>query len=549
MMDDPTPRPPGQTGEEGAARPAGLQRGAVGLAGDFIGAISDVAPTLDVGLTLAAFVIAVGLAGPSSILITGVAMLCVATGYARLNRAEPNAAAGVPWLRRIMPAFGFAMGLLVILTITFILISNVSLMGSTILSLFNSSLTSNAFVVWVVGAAVLFLTVVIAVFGLRVQIRFQGVIVILEYAIVIICAAAILWAHANGRLSNAPHPSLSWLSPTSGSGGISAGIVLGVFTLGGWENPIYLAEEQRNARRDPGRAAYLGIIWGAIFIAFLLFAFQSAAPASEMVKHGGNVLGFATGLVLPQPWPTLIDLALISSLVGGIQATASDGARTAFGMARAVVAGVLYLVKDFPRLEAAKRGRVWERFSGGELSGKSATIIGLGAVGRPVGLALHQLGVTVTGVSRRAGRPAPPGFAAVTPIDHLDEAISGADLLVVCCPLTSETRGLVGHRQLSLLRPGAIVTNIARGPVIDQTALLAALEGGHLGGAVLDVFDEEPLPAGSRFWTLPNVLVSPHSASTATDENARLVQLFTDNLRRFLDGLPLLNVFCADRGY
>jgi amino acid transporter len=334
-MDDSTPRPPGPTGEEQAARPAGLQRGAIGLAGDFIGAISDVAPTLDVGLTLAAFVIAVGLAGPSSILITGVAMLCVATGYARLNRADPNAAAGVPWLRKIMPAFGFAMGLLVILTITFILISNVSLMGSTVLSLFNSGLTSNAFVVWAIGASLLFLTVVIAVFGLRVQIRFQGIIVIFEYAIVIFCAAAILWAHANGRLSHAPHPSLGWLSPTSSGGSISAGIVLGVFTLGGWENPIYLAEEQRNARRDPGRAAYLGIVWGAIFIAFLMFAFQSAAPASEMVKHGGNVLGYATGLVLPQPWPTLIDLALLSSLIAGIQATASDGARTAFGMARA----------------------------------------------------------------------------------------------------------------------------------------------------------------------------------------------------------------------
>ena len=218
-------------------------------------------------------------------------------------------------------------------------------------------------------------------------------------------------------------------------------------------------------------------------------------------------------------------------------------------LAEFVVAGVLYLVKDFPRLEAAKRQRVWERFSGGELSGKSAAIIGLGAVGRPVGLALHQLGVTVTGVSRRAGLAAPPGFAAVTAVDHLDDAISGADLLIVCCPLTSETRGLVGHRQLSLLRPDAIVTNIARGPVIDQTALLAALEGGQLGGAVLDVFDEEPLPAGSRFWTLPNVLVSPHSASTATNENARLVQLFTGNLRRFLDGRPLLNLFHADRGY
>jgi glyoxylate/hydroxypyruvate reductase len=85
--------------------------------------------------------------------------------------------------------------------------------------------------------------------------------------------------------------------------------------------------------------------------------------------------------------------------------------------------------------------------------------------------------------------------------------------------------------------------------VIDETALLAALESGRLGGAVLDVFDTEPLPADSRFWTLPNVLVSPHSASTASNENARLVQLFTDNLRRFLDGRPLLNPFHADRGY
>jgi amino acid transporter len=334
-MDNSPPNSPGQTGDGESTHPIGLQRGAVGLFGDFVGAISDVAPTLDVGLTLAAFVIAVGLAGPSTILITGAAMLCVATGYARLNRAEPNAAAGVRWLQKIMPAFGFAMGLLVVLTITFILISNVSLMGSTVLSLFNSSLTSNAFAVWAVGAALVFLAIAIAVVGVRVQIRFQAVVVILEYAIVVICAGAILWAHASGRLSHAPHPALSWLSPMSATnGGLSAGIVLGVFTLGGWENPIYLAEEQRNATRDPGRAAYLGIIWGSIFIAFLMFAFQSAAPASELQKHAGNVLGYATGLVLPQPWPTLIDLALISSLSAGIQATASDGARTAFGMAR-----------------------------------------------------------------------------------------------------------------------------------------------------------------------------------------------------------------------
>jgi amino acid transporter len=282
--------------DEGAHDSGGLQRGAVGLLGDFVGAISDVAPTLDVGLTLAAFVMTVGVAGPSS----------------------------------------FAMGLLVVLTILFILISNVSLTGTTVLSLFNTDLVNNALAVWAVGAACVFGTVIVAVFGVRVQIRFQGDILVLEYAIVIFCAGAILWARARGHLSAAPHPSLSWLSPTSatGSGGIAAGIVLGVFTLGGWENPIYLAEEQRHSSKDPGRAAYLGIIWGSVFIAFLMFAFQAAAPADELQKHGGNVLAYATGLALPSPWPTLINLALISSLAAGIQATASDGARTAYGMAR-----------------------------------------------------------------------------------------------------------------------------------------------------------------------------------------------------------------------
>jgi glyoxylate/hydroxypyruvate reductase len=221
----------------------------------------------------------------------------------------------------------------------------------------------------------------------------------------------------------------------------------------------------------------------------------------------------------------------------------------AIPLAEFVVAGVLYLIKNFPLLELRKRERVWERFSGGELSGRSAAIVGLGAVGRQVGLTLHHLGVGVTGVSRRAGIEAPPGFRTVIPIGQLDDAINGVDLLVVSCPLTRETRGLVGARELALLKAGAIVTNIGRGPVIDEKALLEAIETGRLGGAVLDVFDTEPLPSDSPFWELPNVLVSPHSASTVANENIRLVDLFIDNLRRFLDGEPLVNRYYPDRGY
>jgi phosphoglycerate dehydrogenase-like enzyme len=221
----------------------------------------------------------------------------------------------------------------------------------------------------------------------------------------------------------------------------------------------------------------------------------------------------------------------------------------AIPLAEFVVAGVLYLIKNFPLLELRKRERVWERFSGGELFGKSAAIIGLGAVGRQVGLTLHQLGVEVTGVGRRSGADVPRGFRTVTPVGHLDDALNDVELLVVSCPLTRETRGLIGHRELTLLKAGAIVSNVGRGPVIDEKALLEAIDTGHLGGAVLDVFDQEPLPADSRFWELPNVLVSPHSASTVASENARLADLFVDNLRRFLNGDPLLNRYYPDRGY
>ena len=121
--------------------------------------------------------------------------------------------------------------------------------------------------------------------------------------------------------------------------------------------------------------------------------------------------------------------------------------------------------------------------------------------------------------------------------------------LILCCPLTPETRGMIDERRLRLLPRGAIVVNISRGPVIDETALTAALRDGHLGGAGLDVFATEPLPTDSPLWDMDNVIVSPHSASTVEQENAVLTDLFCENLRRWIDGEPLRNVFHASRGY
>ena len=120
---------------------------------------------------------------------------------------------------------------------------------------------------------------------------------------------------------------------------------------------------------------------------------------------------------------------------------------------------------------------------------------------------------------------------------------------MLACPLTERTRGLIGARELALLRPGSVLVNVSRGPVVDEDALVAALESGHLGGAWLDVFAAEPLPPGSPLWDLPNVLVSPHSAATVAAENELLTDLFIDNLRRWLDGQPLRNVYDRSAGY
>ena len=142
-----------------------------------------------------------------------------------------------------------------------------------------------------------------------------------------------------------------------------------------------------------------------------------------------------------------------------------------------------------------------------------------------------------------------PALSRVITRDGLDAALPGIGIVVLCCPLTDETAGLIGARQLRLLPGGAILVNIARGPVVDQAALTAALQDGHLAGACLDVFATEPLPPDDPLWDLDNVIVSPHSASTVATENAALTDLFLDNLARRAAGDPLRNRYDPARGY
>jgi glyoxylate/hydroxypyruvate reductase A len=128
------------------------------------------------------------------------------------------------------------------------------------------------------------------------------------------------------------------------------------------------------------------------------------------------------------------------------------------------------------------------------------------------------------------------------PISRLHELLPQVDDLVLTAPLTDETRGIVGAAELALLPRGAHVVNVGRGELLDEDALVAALQSGHLGGAALDVFVVEPLPADNPLWDLPNVIVTPHSAGTTDLSAQRAADIFADNLRRFSSGRPLRNV-------
>ena len=209
---------------------------------------------------------------------------------------------------------------------------------------------------------------------------------------------------------------------------------------------------------------------------------------------------------------------------------------------------MLYFAKQVPRLLSQQREHRWERFAGRELRGRTVAIVGLGKIGMEVARVSRALGLRVTG-TRRGSAVADAAVDAERPLGELRELLADADYVVLAVPHTAETEGLIGAAELSVMRRGAVLVNIGRGKVVDEPGLIEALRSGQLGGAALDVFAQEPLPPDSPLWDMPNVLVNPHSASTADSENAKLTDLFRENLRRYLAGQPLLNVFDRERGY
>ncbi len=196
---------------------------------------------------------------------------------------------------------------------------------------------------------------------------------------------------------------------------------------------------------------------------------------------------------------------------------------------------------------AEQQAHHWERYAATDLEGRTLAVLGLGRIGREVARMARALGMRTVGTRARGGDDGSVDrFYAP---EDLHAMLGEADVVVVIVPHTPDTEQLIDGAALTAMRPGAFFINIARGMVVDEPALIAALQSGHLGGAALDVFAEEPLPPTSPLWDMPNVLVSPHSASTSDRENERITDLFCANLRRYLDGQPLENVLDTARLY
>lgn len=237
----------------------------------------------------------------------------------------------------------------------------------------------------------------------------------------------------------------------------------------------------------------------------------------------------------------------------GIAVTNSKGVQ-AVAIAEHVMGGILLRTRRFDRTLAAQREQRWIQNDLTAdwptlLFGQRMTIVGLGTIGLEIAKRAHAFGIEVTGVKRQVHEPPPPFVTQVVGPEQLDDALRGRDIVVLAAPGVRATQRMIGADQFALLNRGALLVNVARAAIVDHDAMIAALTAGQLGGAVLDVFEREPLDPTDPLWSMPNVIVTPHSSGFRATHWDDVTALFSDNLRRMQRGDALRNVVDLSAGY
>jgi phosphoglycerate dehydrogenase-like enzyme len=222
-------------------------------------------------------------------------------------------------------------------------------------------------------------------------------------------------------------------------------------------------------------------------------------------------------------------------------------------MAEHVLGMMIALTRRFPQLMRAQIARQWRdeetHREVGELLGQTALVVGIGEVGQAVAHRAAALGMRIHGLRRRGDAPPPEGFENVFGYGELHEALANADHVVVTLPDTPQSRGMFDAAAFAAMKPGAVIYNVGRSPVIDTAALVATLESGHLGGAGLDVTDPEPLPVASPLWDMENVLITAHTSGATQRYWERQSELIAENIRRIQDGEQPCNIVDLNAGY
>src|ERR1039458_5133563 len=205
---------------------------------------------------------------------------------------------------------------------------------------------------------------------------------------------------------------------------------------------------------------------------------------------------------------------------------------------------MLMLTKNAQRLVINKEKKLWDSFTTPELYGKTVGLIGAGSIATEIARRARGMGMNVIATKRSVTKndPVNADIDKIYPLDQLKELLHNSDFVVVAAPLTAETKGMLGIDEFKAMKKTAFIINIARGPIINEPAMIAALKEGWIAGAGLDVFEKEPLPPDNELWVMPNVIISPHSSGVSERQPYRLVALFCDNLRRYINKQPLLNV-------
>jgi phosphoglycerate dehydrogenase-like enzyme len=311
---------------------------------------------------------------------------------------------------------------------------------------------------------------------------------------------------------------------------------------------VVVIAEAADGRADGGDVpeAVLDAVRGAeIYLGFglprPLFHAATSPPHGRLRWAHTGTAGVGTLL-----YPELRDSDVILTNSAGVHAEP---------MAEWALGAILHFGRGFDMAVQAQSAAEWAAASFEavpsrirEIAGATLGIVGFGGIGRALAWRADALGMRIV-ATRRRHRPAPPHIGLVTGEDALGQLLEKSDYVVLATPSTAQTRHLIDAAALARMKEGAVLVNLARGDLVDESALVDALRAGRLRGAALDVFTAEPLPAESPLWRLPNVLITPHVSATTTSFWRRQTDLIVENVRRYLAGERLRNVVDKRAGY